>query len=428
MLFRDISYLDEHFELRRGSVLVEGAVIAAITDAPPSDYRGEIIDGTDRLLIPGFYNTHCHVPMTLLRGYGEGLPLQRWLNERVFPFEERLTDEDVYYGSLVGIAEMLASGCVSFTDMYDHCESIAQAVVETGIKANLSRGIVEFGGGGLYGSMRHAEAVSLIDRYHGASDNRIICEAAVHMETTTNERVVRESAEFAKSRGLGVHIHLSETKKEHDDCVNARGVTPARYFEDCGLLDSRVTAAHCVWVTDEDIEILARHHVSAAHCPSSNMKLGSGVARLPELIERGVLVSLGTDGASSNNNLNMLEELHLMSMIHRGVRRDPELLPPSETLKIATRNGALAQGRQDCGLVKVGFRADLAVLRLDTPHMMPVHDPLTDVAFSAQSSDVAMTVVDGKIVYRDGVFAGFDVRDALNHAVKSARRIADELG
>lgn len=427
MLFENIAYVDENFCVKTGFVGVSGGYIGYVGADKPSAGYGERVDGRARVLIPGLVNAHCHVPMTLLRGYGEGLPLDRWLNERVFPFEAELTGEDVYLGSLVGIAELLASGCTSFSDMYDHCEEIAEAVKISGIRANLSRAVLGFGDVPLSENARHAEAEALIKKWHGASGDRIRVDYAIHAEYTSNERTVREAADFAGSANVGVQVHLSETKSEHDGCVGRRGRTPARYFADCGLFDVRATAAHAVWVTDGDMDILREYGVTVSHNPTSNLKLASGIARVPEMRRRGVKLALGTDGASSNNNLNMLEELHIASILHRGTSLDPEFLPPGEALEIATRSGALSQGREDCGLIKEGYRADLAVVSLAKPHMLPVHGLISDIVYSAQSSDVEMTVVGGETVYRDGKCLLFNQDEAIENAAVSARRIAEKL-
>jgi 5-methylthioadenosine/S-adenosylhomocysteine deaminase len=427
MIFRDISYLAEDFTVRRGNVVTRGDTIEYIGgDLPEGDF-GEVISGADRLLLPGLVNAHCHVPMTLLRGYGEGLPLQRWLNEKVFPFEDKLTAEDVYWGSLVGIAEMLASGVTSFSEMYSFCEDICEAVRISGIKTNISRGIVSFDGSGLFGSERHDESEHLIDSWNGMAHGRIITEVCIHAEYTSNERLVREQAMFAKACGVGIHLHLSETRSEHDECVAKRGITPAKYFEECGIFESRVTAAHCVHITDADMDILARNGVTVVHNPTSNLKLGSGIAPVPRMFAAGVNVALGTDGASSNNNLNMFEEMHLAALIHRGVAENPELMAAKEVIAMATTNGAKAQGRDDIGIIKVGNKADFAVISLNKSHSVPNHDLISSVVFAAQASDVEMTVVDGKVLYRNGEFITFDVEEAKQKAKKAAARIAAEL-
>jgi 5-methylthioadenosine/S-adenosylhomocysteine deaminase len=427
MLFSDIEYCDENFVQQRGYIAVKDGRIASVTKEKPPGDLGELIAGEGRFLIPGLVNAHCHVPMILLRGYGEGLPLDRWLNERVFPFEDKITDEDAYHASLVGIAEMLASGVTSFSDMYDHCCNIAEAVLRSGIKANIARGVVAFGDDGFYGTLRYEESLELIDKWNGKGGGRIITETALHSEYLTNGKAVRELVEFCVSRGLRSYTHLSETKKEHAECVGRHGRTPARYFEATGFFKLPVTVAHCTHITDDDIAVLGKHEISVAHCPTSNLKLGSGVAPLQKLADAGVNVALGTDGASSNNNLNLFEEMHLAALIHRGVGQDPDILPPSDILRMATRGGAIAQGRLDTGLIKEGYRADFAVVDFGRPHLSPSHDHVANTVYAAQASDVEMTIVDGRIVYRDGRFANFDVADAMAKSVAAAARITGEL-
>jgi 5-methylthioadenosine/S-adenosylhomocysteine deaminase len=409
MIFSNIAYLAADYSVKRGYIATLDGIVTYIGGKPPDDLAtankslyGEVIDGTNRILLPGLVNSHCHVPMTLLRGWGEGLPLDRWLNERVFPFEQHLTPEAEYWGSLVGIAEMLASGVTQFWDMYDFCESICNAAETAGIRIHPSRALISFDGSPLKGSKRFEEAERLMNR----RGDLITPEVSIHAEYTSHESYVREAAEFAKSFGAAVHIHLSETAKEHNECIARHGVTPAAYFERTGLFDSPTTAAHCVHVTTADIEILKAHGVTAVNNPTSNLKLNSGIAPVKTLIDSGVNVALGTDGAASNNNLNMFEEMHLSALLNR--------LSPAEALKIATRNGKLS----------VGGNADFAVLNLDKPHLRPSHDLLANIVFSAQASDIEMTVVAGKIVYRDGKTLGFDVQEAMSNAEREAYRIA----
>ncbi|MDR0445705.1 MAG: amidohydrolase [Oscillospiraceae bacterium] len=424
MIFKDVYFLGSDNAVHRGDIAVrDGVIVYTGERAPVGDY-GEVIEGKPRLVLPGFVNAHCHVPMTLLRGYGEGLPLDRWLYERIFPFEAEMTEEDVYWGSLVGIAEMLTSGVTSFTDMYSFCGSVCRAVELSGIKANVSRGLLSLDGGALRDSQGFYETEQLFADWNGAADGRIIADASIHAEYTSHPEFVRELAGFARSRDAGIHIHLSETRKEHNECVERHNMTPTQYFEHCGVFESRVTAAHCVHVTGEDMALLARHKATAAHCPTSNLKLGSGIAPVPAMIKTGVAVALGTDGASSNNNLNMLEEIHLAALIHSGVAEDSAILPPGETLQLAARNGALSQGRENTGVIDAGYKADFAVLSLDSLHLQPLHDILTGAVYAAQSGDVEMTVVDGKILYRDNRVQTFDVREAVEKATAAAHRIA----
>jgi 5-methylthioadenosine/S-adenosylhomocysteine deaminase len=365
--------------------------------------------------------------MTLMRGRGDGMELDGWLREFMYPFEDKITPQDTYWASLVGIAEMLAGGVTSFSDMYMFCDEICLAVRRSGIKCNIARGLVSFDGGGLGGNGRHAESLRLIEDWNGECGGRIVTEVSVHAEYTSNERLVRELAAFARSNGLRVQTHLSETAEEHGKCVRERGLTPAEYFLETGLFDNPTAAAHCVHVTERDMDILSERGVAAVHNPTSNLKLGSGIAPVPRLLEKGVVVALGTDGAASNNNLNLFEEMHLAALIHRGANMDPTLVTAAEALKMATRGGAIAQGRFDAGVIETGMRADLAVIDFHRPHLTPSHSALENLVFSAQAGDVVMTVVDGEIVYRDGVFTKFDAAEAMDEAARAARRIAGEL-
>lgn len=423
MLFRDIALVDENFIVQHGrNILVENERIIYIGEAPPVNYMGEVYDGTGKMAVSGFFNAHCHSPMGLLRGYGEGLPLQRWLFERMFPFEALLTDEDCYWGALLGIAEMIQSGACSFTDMYFSMTAIASAVHESGIKANLSHGTAAGGKDDCAFSETagYAGTRNLLDYVRSLGHNRILVDASIHAEYTSGERLCREVAQFAKENGLRMHLHLSETKAEHEEAKARRGMTACAWFEKTGLLRIPCTAAHCVWVEEADIEIMARRGVSAAHCPSSNLKLGSGIAPVPQLMKAGINIAVGTDGAASNNNLNMLEEINLAAMLQKGANHDSMLLPAQELLKIASLGGAASQGRADCGAIKVGNRADIVVFGFDSPHMRPVIDPAATLLYSAQSGDILLNMVDGRVLYRDGAFTTIDIEKVLFHATRIA--------
>lgn len=391
-------------------VAIEGAFITAVGADLPVGPEDKQIDGRGDPLLPGFVNTHCHAAMTLFRGYGEDLPLSRWLNERIFPAEDRLTSESVYWGSMLAIAEMLRNGVTSFSDMYFFCPETAQAVLESGIKANLSRSLVSFTDGiKLNEDSRFAEAVALADAYHGAGEGRVKIDFSLHAEYTNRPDYCAAVGDYAASRGLGMQIHLSETEDEHNACIERHGKTPAAFFADLGVFRSPTTAAHCVWVTDEDIEILRTHGVTASHNPTSNLKLGSGVMPLRRLLDGGVNVALGTDGAASNNTLDVLRELRLTAILHKGINRQADITTAAELLPLATVNGARAQGRHDCGTIAVGARADLILLDLSAPHNMPVYDLDATVAYSAEASDVRMTMVDGRILFADGAYTSIDV-------------------
>ncbi len=408
-VFKHATLLPEHGYAGEVFLTVENGRIADIATVCPDTTGCDVVDCGGNLLIPAFYNAHCHAAMTLFRGYGEDLPLQRWLEERIFPAEERLTDRSVYVATKLAIAEMLRNGVVSFSDMYMFEESVARAVLETGIKANLSRSLVSFDPtADIRRDSRFAEVESLARNYHMAGDGRIVTELSLHAEYTNTEKTCRIIADYARETGYGMQIHLSETEKEHRECIGRHGMTPTEFFLDTGVLDARTTAAHCVWVSDSDIAILAEKGVSVAHNPVSNLKLGSGVMPLRRMLDAGVNVALGTDGVASNNRLDVLREMQTAAILHKGVSRDPAITIASEMLALATKNGALAQGRADCGEIKLGNRADLVLIDRHSLHNMPSYDDYAMLAYSADRSDVLLTMVDGRILYRNGEYTSID--------------------
>ncbi len=429
MLIKNTCLINESFQVERGKyILIENDRISYIGDKHPEGYFGETYNGENKVVLPGFFNNHCHVPMTLLRGYGEGLPLHRWLAEKMFPFEAKLTGEDIYWGSLLGIAEMIKSGVVSFTDMYFEIEMMAQAVSESGIKVNLSHGLsYNSKKPSIFELQGYKDTERLLGIASRDKTGRLKIDIGLHAEYTSRESLVREVAHYARERNLIVHTHLSETQGEHDNCKLKYGKTPAEYFAECGLFDQPTTAAHCVWVEDSDIEIIKSKGVVPVHCPSSNMKLGSGFAPIKQMIEAGIPVTIGTDGASSNNNLNMVEEIYLAAMINKGSTQDPEFMYPAQLLKLATINGARAQDREDCGSIKVGNKADLVIFDMDKPHLQPVFDELANILYSGQSDDICMTMIDGQIVYKDREFKTIDIEKVMHKAVEIKERILSEL-
>ena len=390
-------------------VTVEDRKITEITEKCPDLTGAETVECQNDLLIPAFYNAHCHAAMTLFRGYGEDLPLQRWLEERIFPAEDRLTHKSVYTATKLAIAEMLRNGIASFSDMYMFEDAVADAVLETGIKANLSRSFVSFDPtADIRKDSRFAEFLSLAKDYHHADGDRILVDMSLHAEYTNTPLTCKTVAEYAAANGFGMQIHLSETEKEHLECQGRHGKTPSAFFLETGVFDVPTTAAHCVWVSDADVEILADKGVSVAHNPVSNLKLGSGVMPLAKMQAAGVNVALGTDGVASNNRLDILREMQTAAILHKGITRDPASTRAAEMIPLATRNGALAQGRADCGRVEVGMKADLVLIDRHSIHNMPSYDDCAMLCYSADRSDVLFTMVDGRILYRNGEYTLID--------------------
>ena len=429
MLFEDISILDEEMKVREHQyVSVEKDRIAYIGPERPKEFTGEVIRGQGRLLMPAFYNPHAHTPMTLLRGYGGGLNLNDWLTTMIFPFEAHLTPEDVYYSMQAGIAEMLRFGIVSTTDMYMQGESIVKAVLETGVKSNIGLGLVCFDPTKKLEELPdYINSKYLFENYHGAGDDRVRIDMAVHAEYTSNPTVVRGFAEYSKSVGANMHVHLSETRKEHEECKGRHGKTPAKYFLDLGMFESPTTAAHCVWLEEEDFDIFAEKGVTVASCPVSNLKLASGICDAKKMLEKGINVGVATDGVSSNNNTNMFEEMKIFTLLQKAKHLDPTVITPEQGLFAATRAGALSQNRPDCGLLKEGFKADLIVLDIDQPHMKPVHSMTDNLVYSADGGDVEMTICDGKILYNNGEFTTLDIEKVEFETERSRKRILSEL-
>ncbi len=429
MLFSGITILDENFEIQNDMYVgVEGKKIDYVGKSMPRKDYGEVISGTGRLLMPGFYNAHAHSPMALMRGYGEGLKLQEWLNDRIFPFEAKLDGNAVYWGTMLCMAESLRFGIVSTSDMYYFVEDMARAVADSGTKNNISRSLTNFDGTPFDRMESARELKAAVRDWNGAAEGRIIMESSLHAEYTSDEATARSLAEWTKEAGVRMHVHVSETKTEHEECKQRHnGMTPVQYLNSCGIFDVPSIAAHCVWIEGEDYDILREKGVTVATNPCSNLKLASGICDTASVLARGINLAVGTDSVTSNNSLNFIEEMKTLAMVAKVRANDPTVMMPRDVLRAGTRGGALAQGRTDCGLLKEGFRADLIMLRTDTVNMYPVHDLLTNIVFSADGGDIAMTMVDGKILYRDGEYATIDVDKTIFETEKAKANILAQL-
>lgn len=399
---------------------IDGDTIDYIgTERPAAAYDQEK-DMSGKMLLPGLINCHGHTAMVLLRGIGSDLPLQEWLFEKMMPVEDRLTAQDIKAGNALALLEMIATGTTSYSDMYFETMTAVENAAESGIKANLCRPCQAFSKEDSYAQNRRAaESIQLFKDCHGMENGRIRIDFAIHAEYTNFPHIVEAYSADCKALGGRMQVHLSETVREHEECVAKYGKTPARWFYDLGTFDSPTAAAHCVAVTEEDLQLLLEKGVSPIHNPSSNMKLGSGFAPIPRMLDLGLNVTLGTDGAASNNNLNLFEEMHLASTLHNGFTHDPTLMKPAQVLAMATRNGAKLQGREDTGVLEVGKKADLIALDLQRPHLYPNLNPLALVAYAAQGSDVVLTMVDGKILYENGEFLTLDA-DKIMYEAKAA--------
>ena len=349
-IIRDTTVLtmnDQNEVLEHVDVVIENGTITKIgSDISKTSEDAHIIDGSGKLVMPGLINGHCHVPMTLLRNYADDMDLQTWLFDHIFPVEDRLNGDDVYWGSLLGIMEMLSTGTTCFADMYDHMDDIASAVELSGIRAQLSRGQTSNNAGPDFSEDRAMkESVDFVKKWNGAAEGRITAAMAPHAIYTCSPSYIQAIANNAEKLGVPIHVHLDETVREHEDCLRTHGKTPTAHLYDLGLFELKTIAAHCVFITEDDMSLLREKGVSVIHNPASNLKLASGIAPVPEALSAGLNVCIGTDGASSNNNLNMWEDMYLTSILHKGSTRNPRLITADEVLKMATVN---EQGLLEC--------------------------------------------------------------------------------
>ena len=428
MLFKNITIIDEDFEIKENmNVGTDGARIDYVGKECPEKDFGEVIEGSSKLLMPGFVNAHAHSPMTLMRGYGENMALQDWLVKRIFPFEAMLDGEAVYWGTLLAMAESIASGIVSTTDMYYFTDDMVKAYLESGAKGNISRSITNFMDEDLWNMEAAAEMKDAFERYHGAGDGKIRIDMSLHAEYTSTPRTVDQLAEYTRSIGANQHVHVSETSSEHEECKERHGMTPVAYLAAHGLLDMPTTAAHCVYIEGEDYDILKEKGVTVAVNPISNMKLSSGICDVQALLDKEINVAIGTDSVSSNNSLNFQEEMKVFAMADKCARKDPTIVSPTETLYAATRGGMLSQGREDSGLIREGYRADLVVLDTSLPNMHPVHDLKNNIVYSSDPRNVYMTIADGKVLYEKGEFKTIDIEKAIYNVERKTGCILESL-
>lgn len=402
--------LDEEEPYINGYLIIEGDKISKLSKGKPNEGEldgYEIINGRHRLYLPGFVNSHGHAAMSLLRGFADDLALQVWLEEYMWPNEARFTAEDVYNGTLLSIVEMIKSGTTCFVDMYDHMEEVAKAVELSGIRASLTRGMLGFGTEQEL-TRKLDESKQFSQNWHGQAEGRITVMMAPHAPYTCPPKFLRQIVDVAEELDLPIHIHMSETAKEVADNVEQYGVRPPEHLYNLGVFNRPCLVAHAVHLNDDEIELLAQCDVRVSHNPGSNLKLASGVARVPDLLKAGVKVSLGTDSSASNNNLDMLEEIRLAAMLHKGVTGDPTAIPAIEALRLGTIYGAQSIWLEQTGKLTEGMKADLIAVDIDQPHFLPKTDYISHMVYAASSKDVTDVWVDGKCLMRNRVLQTLD--------------------
>jgi 5-methylthioadenosine/S-adenosylhomocysteine deaminase len=376
---------------KKVNVLVAGNRFRSL-DAPADAPARHVIEAEGMAILPPFYNTHTHAAMSLLRGYADDMPLQKWLTEYIWPFEEKLTSADIREGSRLAVREMIKSGTVFFSDMYFDIEETIDVVQQYGMRAAIGVTFVES-----HSKSQQADKLDLLHRWADPTSGRITLTVAPHAIYTVGPDLLVRCAETARELGMKLHIHLCETRKEVDDCLKEHGTTPVRYLDKLGVLGDNVIAAHTVHVDPEEAAILAERGVTVSHCPCSNLKLASGVFPFKMLKEAGCRITLGTDGDSSNNNLDMHEEMKFAALLAKCASGDPQVMPAQEALEIATRNGAEAFGI-DAGVIAEGKLADAILVRLDDERMHPLHHLISNWVYAAGSDIVDTVICDGRIL------------------------------
>jgi len=418
--------------LRNASVLIEEGVIRSVGKAD-SQSADVVLDGRGKIALPGLINTHTHLSMTLFRGFADDMQLQDWLQKKIWPLEAKLTGEDCYVGALLGSAEMIMSGTTGFVDMYFHMEDVARAVAESGLRGFLSYGVID-----LFDSAKAKKEKELsqkfFDHVRELNNPRIRFVLGPHSPYTCSPETLLWAKEFAERKNVLLHVHVAETRREQADMQRQHGMRVIEYLDKIGALSGRMLAAHCVWLTKSEVNSLGKVGARVAHCPVSNMKLASGgVAPLPEMFEAGVAVGLGTDGAASNNTLDMFETMKVCALLHKAHRWDPTVLGAQKVLDWATIEGARALGAErEIGSIEVGKKGDIILVDASAPNMTPVHAKSTvisDLVYSASAANVDTTIVDGRVLMRNRQVKSLDPLRVQLKAEEAARRlVGGQLG
>lgn len=402
------------------NILIDGKRIADFPETADGVPYDEIIDGKGMLALPGLVNTHTHVAMTLFRSYADDLALMDWLQNMIWPAEAHLDDDIVYWGSMLAFAEMIRGGTTAFCDMYMFMDSCAQAAEAAGIRGNIARGLAGVTPNGVKAL---EENVELYRKWNNGADGRIRVMLGPHAPYTCPPDYLKKVRDTAEQYGIPIHIHLSETKGEVDTCREKFGVTPIALMNQIGLFDVPTLAAHCVHVTEDDIAIMAEKQVRVAHNPGSNLKLASGIAPVPAMRKAGVVVGLGTDGASSNNKLDMFAEMRLAALIHKAASLDPFAIKAEDALQMGTKDGAMCLGYDDLGELKEGYLADLILVDRSGWHWKPRFNSISLAVYAGNSMDVDTVMVNGRVLMRHKELLTIDT-EKLDYEVQ---RVTDKL-
>ena len=416
-----VKYFKPEGTVGEGNIFINGDKISKIT--PPSTINvttANVIDGRGKFATPGFVNSHTHASMTLLRSYSDDKALMDWLQKDIWPIEEKIKRKDIYYGAALAAVEMIKGGTTTFTDMYGPCmEEVAKVVDESGLRGVLCRGIV-----GIFdGEERLQSNVELFKDFNGAADGRIKVMFGPHAIYTCPPDFLRKICETAKFLGAEIHMHMNETLDEINGCMKDYGKRPFEVVAETGLLDLGFLAAHCVHLSDNEIEIMKAKNVRVAHNPTSNTKLASGISPVNKMMNAGLTVGIGTDGAASNNNLDMLEEIRLAALLAKIKTLSPLTIPADTALKMGTEYGAKAVGFENVGRIEEGYKADIVLWDMRGVEWQPNYNPVSLLIYSANSSSADTVIVDGKILMQGRELKTLDEEKIIHEFNACANRL-----
>ncbi|PID27019.1 MAG: S-adenosylhomocysteine deaminase [Candidatus Cloacimonadota bacterium] len=411
----EMRVIDNGFVSIKESKIVEVGEMKNLQDCEAD----KIIDAKGGIVMPGLVNTHCHAPMTLLRGYADDYPLMDWLNNYIWPIEREFINKDtVEIGTRLAVLEMIKSGTTIFNDMYFFEEVVGNVCKEAGMRVVIGEGVMDLVG--VAGEMNF----DLLDKFK--DDELVVTAVANHAPYTCSPELMKRSSDISTKYNVPYHIHLSETETEFNDIKKDKGLSPVEYLESIGALNERMVAVHSVVLTDKDLEIYKKYNVGVSHNVESNLKLASGVARIPDMLKMGIKVGLGTDGTASNNNLDMFEEMATAAKLHKAIAKDPTVLKAEEIVRVATMGGAEVLSMSDkIGSIEVGKKADIIIIDTDKPHLTPLYNPYSHLAYSVQGSDVSHTIINGKLLMENRNMLTINEKQTIEDVNSVAKKIKE---
>ena len=406
--------------IKNGNIYIENEIIKKITSDEIDFSYDKKIDGKNYLAMPGFVNAHTHVGMSLFRNFSDDVELMTWLNEKIWPLEDKLIEKDVYWASLLSHAEMIMTGTTSFADMYYFEDQTIKALEKSKMRAQISRGLTLED----KNYKKIEENIDLFKKYENSQNGRINIAFGPHAVYTTDKSYLKEINKYAKKYKMPIHIHLSETKTENTDCMKRFNQSPTEVFEECGIFENKTIAAHGVYLSDKDLDILSKYDVSLVHNPSSNLKLSSGFLDCTRVINKKINLAMGTDSSASNNNLSMIKEISLTSLVSK--YNNPQNLKAYDVLEMATINGAKALGLDDkIGTLEEGKLADIILIDLNNPNHTPQNNLISSLCYSTFDNDVSYVIINGDLVYDDKKFVYLNEKEIIKNAEESFEKLGN---